>query len=356
MDCDNKKNCIRFISVYVGILLIISVTTLIIDPYFHYHSPIDSESYILDSGKEYYINDGILRNFDYDAVITGSSVSMNFKTSQMDELFGVHAVKTPLSAATWHETTELMDRAFEYNPKIRLVVRGIEHKQFEMDSDRDRFEWKPDYLYNNNSLDDVNYVLNKEVLLEDTIPTIAAIITHRPKTSFDEYLRSYTEHDPDRANKTLNKYIEKRPDKMDEQVEERILNTESVYHNLVQPAVDHPDVQFYYFFTPYSILYFDYINQYGKLQNWLVAEKDLIEILIQYDNIHLFSLFDDTDLICDLNNYTDIAHFTGEINDYIMEEMASGNHRLTRENYEEYCEKEWDFYTQYDYESLFDSE
>ena len=39
------------------------------DPYFHYHGPFSSFSYRLY--EERYINDGISRHFNYDAIITG---------------------------------------------------------------------------------------------------------------------------------------------------------------------------------------------------------------------------------------------------------------------------------------------
>ena len=80
-----------FLLAVVGVCGLIAV----VDPYFHYHKPLPYFSYTLDN--ERYQNDGILRHFDYDAVITGSSMTENFKPSELDELFGVNAVKVPFS-------------------------------------------------------------------------------------------------------------------------------------------------------------------------------------------------------------------------------------------------------------------
>lgn len=53
--------------------------TIYVDPLFHYHAPLGSLQYPLYD--ERYMNDGIVRHFDYDAIITGSSMTENFKTS-----------------------------------------------------------------------------------------------------------------------------------------------------------------------------------------------------------------------------------------------------------------------------------
>lgn len=59
------------------------------DPYFHFQGTIEGLLYKLVN--ERYQNDGIIRHYTYDAIITGTSMAKNFKTSQMDALFGTKA-------------------------------------------------------------------------------------------------------------------------------------------------------------------------------------------------------------------------------------------------------------------------
>ena len=94
-------------------------------------------------------------------------------------------------------------------------------------------------------------------------------------------------------------------------------------------------------------------NQKGTLENQLKWEKEAIELMLQYDNIHLYSFFDEFDLITDLDNYKDENHYRQEVNSYILKCIHNGEHELTKDNYEEYCDKMWDFYTAYDYDSIF---
>ena len=60
-----------------------------------------------------------------------------------------------------------------------------------------------------------------------------------------------------------------------------------------------------------------------------------------------------TTLTCNLNYYVDDVHYTGDVNNLILQWMKSGEYELTKENYEDYIAKEKAFYTSYDYDQLF---
>jgi hypothetical protein len=74
---------------------------------------------------------------------------------------------------------------------------------------------------------------------------------------------------------------------------------------------------------------------------------------LESDNIHLFSFFTAEHVICDPNNYKDVAHHRGSINDWILQCMKEGEYELTKDNYEDYCQQEWAFFHNYDYDKLF---
>ena len=98
----------------------------------------------------------------------------------------------------------------------------------------------------------------------------------------------------------------------------------------------------------------DYWYQLGELQRQLEAEKYIIELILPHENIHLYSFYTEYDTICDLNNYKDVAHHSGEVNSQILRWIREGKHELTYDNYEDYCRAVWDFYMNYDYDSLFE--
>ena len=78
--------CVNFI-ILLSSLFTIMFCVYKVDPYVHYRKPrIDTYYYKLNAPREQ--NNGIVRNFDYDGLITGASTSECFKTSEMDSLFG----------------------------------------------------------------------------------------------------------------------------------------------------------------------------------------------------------------------------------------------------------------------------
>ncbi len=81
--------------------------------------------------------------------------------------------------------------------------------------------------------------------------------------------------------------------------------------------------------------------------------EQAIEVMVEQDNIHLFSYYENFDLITDLDNYTDHLHYSADINSFILETMRNGDYELTKGNYKDHCRKIKDFYTSYDYDSIF---
>ena len=60
--------------------------------------------------------------------------------------------------------------------------------------------------------------------------------------------------------------------------------------NVLQVIKDYPDVEFYLFFPPYSICWWDQLNQNGTavLERRIELEKYAIEKMLQFDNILFF--------------------------------------------------------------------
>ena len=136
----NRKWSITFLSVVFFLIVGLGAVTVVIDPYFHYHAPLDSLEYLIDD--ERYQNDGIIKKFDYDAVITGTSMTELFKTSEMDALFGTQSIKVPYSGATYKEINDNLENALRYHPELKMVVRGLDMNRFLAKRDEMRYEPK----------------------------------------------------------------------------------------------------------------------------------------------------------------------------------------------------------------------
>lgn len=351
---ENKKWGVTLLALVGICLAVVAATIGVIDPFFHYHKPLGFLSYPLNN--ERYQNDGIVKHFDYDAVITGTSMTLNFKTSELNELFGVHSIKVSFPGAMYKEINDNLEKAVEANPDIRLIVRGLDKNWMLEDADETGYDRDsyPTYLYDDLLYNDVYYVLNKDVLFNNTREVLGYTRSGQKTTDFDAY-GNWTHAFS--FGKDAVDAVYHRVDKADEEQEVTDGDLEMLRENLTQNVTDlagaHPEIDFYLFFTPYSIYYWDNLNQTGTLRKQLAIEEEAIRILLEYDNIYLFAFSDLYEMTCDLDNYKDEIHYSEEINSQILKWMSRKEHLLTRENYQGYCDRIREFYTTFDYEALF---
>lgn len=352
---NNKKWTLSCIILTLLLLLVGALPTIVVDPFFHYHAPLMGLSYKLDNQR--YQNDGILKNFDYDAVLIGTSMTENFKTTEADALFGTKAVKTPYFGASFKEIHDSLDNAFRANPNIRYVICGIDCNRIIEHKDAMNYEsdMYPGYLYDWKLYNDVSYVFNKQVLFSDTARVFAYTDAGIPNTTFDEY-SNWSDIFQYGKEWVLKDYIrlEKKNNTWAVDAEESQRLQENIFQNFISQAEENLDTQFYYFFTPYSIFWWDSIHQLGETERYIQLMKDASRMMVEYDNIHLFSFFEVEELICNLENYKDILHYSGEINSQILHWMKDGEHQLTKDNYINHWDTVLDFYNNYDYDALFE--
>ena len=96
----------------------------------------------------------------------------------------------------------------------------------------------------------------------------------------------------------------------------------------------HPDTTFKFFFSPYSMLWWDNAYRSGERDAVIYNEKQAIKALLQYDNVEIYFYQDDEEIITNLDNYMDMIHFSKDINYYVYDKLAKGEERLTIDSYE----------------------
>lgn len=354
-----KKWSILFIITVFTILISLASITIVIDPYFHYHKPLKSLYYTLSNDRSQ--NDGILKHFDYDAIITGTSMSSNFKTTEFNSLFGVNSIKVPFMGGSFKEINDNLETAIKYNSDIKMIVRVLDMGRFFDDKDLMRYDLGiyPTYLYDNNPFNDTKYVFNKNILCSITCPMLESYLKRTPGgiTDFDHYLywMPYYSFGKDAVLANHNEY-QLPVEEFHLTTEEKNIIKENIERNVVSLAKNNPNIDFYYVFSPYSAAWWGDIYQTGTFYNQIEAEQYIIELILECDNIYLFSFNDDFELTTDLNNYKDSTHYGEWINSYILESIRTGKHRSTSNNYIKYIEKEKEFYSTFDYNSLFKQE
>lgn len=336
------------------LLALFALPTVYIDPLFHYHAPLEQYQYPITN--ERYQNDGIVRHFSYDGIITGTSMAENFKTSEADALFGGSFIKVPFSGGRYKEVDDNLRRAYTSRQTIRFVIRSLDLSMLIADKDAVREDFHfPLYLYNNNPFDDVNYFLNKSIFLNYTLAVPEYTKDGNPSTTFDSYM-NWNDSFSFGSQFVLDSYTFTAAPESEVSLtdEDRTLIQENLQQNVIDLALAHPETTFYLFFPPYSVAYWGDLNNKGELRRMLDAEQLAIETLIAIPNIQLFSFFNNYGMVCNLDNYRDIAHYGEWVNSWILEQLAADNYRLTPETIQEYLDTTRAFYTSYDYTALND--
>ena len=352
-----RRWIIGWFTIVIVLLIIIGRFVYHIDPYFHYHKPY-TDKYFYNLNNERSQNDGICKYFDYDALITGTSMTENFKTSELDELFGVNSIKVPYFGGSYKEMNDNLKNALKHNKKLKLIVRGLDTSMFLDTCDRMREDMGeyPTYLYDNNPFNDVKYLFNKDVIFNRVYAMTQSNNRQNFKpgiTSFDDYSRWQ-----DRYTFGIHTVM---PDGVKYNGQGKAVhltdsekNTiyDNITKNVISLADEYPEVEFYYFFTPYSILWYKDLVEDGTVYRQVEAERYIIELILEHKNIKLFSFNGIENIVTDINNYKDTIHYATWINSYMLRCMYENKYHITRENYQKYLEQELDLFINFDYNSL----
>lgn len=352
-----KTWSITILAVWLSIILLAGITVIIVDPYYHYHEPLNCFNYA--GGDPVYTNDGMCKNYEYDALITGTSMTSGFSEAEASALFDMTFLRATFLGEGFRRINENLVSAIKYNPNLKLVIRSVDTLWFVTDADWLAYDNYPEYLYNDSYIDDTQYLYNLDIWTKAVIPTLKTFhipveITLTNFTELEQTQKEYLE-----SEMALNNYV--RPAKEynsivpSDNAEYFSYMDANFRYNLLQVVEDNPEVEFYFYFPPYSILYWDSINQVGegRLDRRVDMEQYAIEKILAYDNVRLFSFSNNFDLVCDLNEYSDEIHYHSSVNSKILNWMKNGEYEITKENYIEYIEEIRDFYVDYDYDSLF---
>ena len=349
---------------FVSALAVMALTVFIVDPFFHYRAPNPNLYYRLYDQRSQ--NDGITRHFSYDSIITGTSMAENFKASRFDEAMNTRSIKVCYSGATYKELNDNLKVSYESGHDIKYVFRTLDYSLLYRDKDalREDMGEYPYHLTDSNPFNDVKYLINRDVLINYTLPVIYHAIKGDAGgyTNFDDY--SYT----DAENVYGKEYVLASVQGFDEAEEvisptdeEISLLVDNMEQNVVSLARSHPETTFIYFFPPYSMAYWGSLRHEGTLDHMLEGKKKAIECMLECDNIHIYSFSTHTDITGNLDNYRDPGHYRASINDLIMDIMTQAEvsgepvyDRICKENYIQYLDDEKELFHNYDYDSLLD--
>ena len=311
-------------------MIIIASLVYVFDPFYHYHKPWFGLKAVL-SDKEYQCI-GTLRNFDYDALIVGSSVVENNDNSWYDQAFGVKSVKAVRSYGATADLCYMMDVAYE-NHEIKRVFYNIDPSSLAMSAET-TFESTgcPMYLYDKNPFNDVKYLFNKDVLFEKIPYEIANSILGDYNENLSYNWAKWKTFSSEMALSLYHRSKEITP-MMEETAYQKELDANIAL--LTKEVESHPETEFIFFYPVYSMLWWDGIIRSGERDAYIYNELQMTKALLQYDNVRVFCFQAKEDVATNLDIYMDTLHFAPEINKQMLDHIVAGEYEMTLDNYED---------------------
>ena len=316
---DRFKKWILSTTVMIFILFFLAAVMVVwVDPFFQYHEPLADFPYLVDNQLSQ--NPGMAKHMEYDSVLLGSSMTVNFNTHWFDELLGLKTLKLSYSGAYPKDQANIMDIVFDSGHDVKAVFLGIDVTTCTGGVDETKYPI-PEYLYDDNYWNDVEYLFNKDVVLNyilrpiaDPDPTDLATVYESWWT--DEYyniqwvMHNYEPPELVEAETPADAYLES--------------TAQNLKTNICPYIEQNPDTVFYVFFPPYSILYWNDVMRENHLEATMAQYAYIAKTLFAYDNVRIFYFPNKEEIVTDLNNYADYTHYHRDINRYMTECFADG--------------------------------
>ena len=324
----------RFLALVLAVLAILAALVYLIDPYYHYRAY--DHKYKLD---KIFSVPGVVKNYDYDTIIIGSSMTQNFDMDSFRRELGQNPIKATLGGMDWPEMAALLQLAQDAG-HAETYYLCIDSSLLSSDEEEQRF---PEYLMDDNPLNDYRYFWGYEVWMR-FIPLNLALMT-ADKLGIALPQRFQDARSIDKMSEWAYRYTFSK-----EQVLKLYANSGNGGASNVdmtavsadpmaqcQKLLDSLDLSrgnMVLFFPPYSALFWYDMEQAGRLERYFEVKRYFIQHFSAYGNVTIFD-FQGADFTTDLDNYMDMTHFSPQISDELVHCFATGEYRIEPEQVSE---------------------
>lgn len=321
----SKKWYIILLSLITAATLAFGGMTYYLDPLLQYggeRGPLISREY-----TELYSNPGIAKNYEYNAVFVGSSMTENADVSELDALFGCKTIKVPYSGASSYNHKAILDVCYASGNQIDYVFWALDEYALTTDYMTPRYPL-PEYLYDEDKTNDLSYLLNLDIFYFYTLKDVFNTVKGNPKTMMkdgawvedlsifckENALASITYPLPSQASQGELYYAENLRQNLD--------------YNILSLIDSHPETTFVFYMVPYSISYWYMEKQSGLLDADMYNVRTALKEILSRKNTEVHFFQGEEEIITALDNYKDYSHFMPEINSWMSKQLKARTHIL----------------------------
>ncbi len=319
----SKKWILTTFSITIILMLLLSLTTYIVDPLHQYrYSP--EQQYPLS--PRYSIS-GLIKNYEYDSVLLGSSMTQNFDADDFKNELNLDILKVTMGGMNFPDIKFNMQLINEVGKCEKMFVCIDVHKFAEKNPETNMLT----YLYNGYA-DDFKYLLSSDVytrflplslvsnLFKAMDKPIPSMIMSKSEPNKMGYWADRYEFGEDVLLNDVENNKNGVSDVELEGMDSRLRNNIDELFNYIDE-----ETEYVFFFPPYSAFYWEYCDYKGYMNGFLDAKVYFCEQAEKYDNIKIYD-FQNSDETINFDNYKDTTHYSGKINRYMVECFAKAEY------------------------------
>jgi hypothetical protein len=314
----------------LSLILIMSMmafSVYLYDPLLYYRIPEDR----LIVNNYRFINPGITKNAVYDTVMIGSSMIQNFDMDQFRDELELNPIKLSVGAMSIEGMKLTYDQVVREDKANHVYIAIDIHALTYAEDDLATYAA---YLYDDNSFNDIKYLLGYETWLRllpinvglSAIDFVGYNIPNTYAThSIDQigYWADTATFGEDIVKDDYLKHMYEFDLPIDD-LDVRLMDNANRFLDIF----GHFDLDHYtFFFPPYSALYWHMIDAEQAMDEFLTIKSYLAEQLSHYENVDVYDFQDITE-ITNLNLYKDPTHYHPDLNELMVTSFKDGSHKI----------------------------
>jgi hypothetical protein len=331
-----KRTLAAFLAGSLLLTFLISITTYIIDPLQQYRKAAWYKPTF--SQEQRYQNPGLAKNYDYDTIILGTSMTENFSPSQVGKALGGKTLKLSIQGSTAGEQYQIAKLALDTG-KVKTVLWGLDYFALKSGVPEDQGPF-PFYLYDNKLWNDYKYWFNittYQLLWKSLTKRLTGaapqdlehLYNWQRGSSFSEFLvvKDYKKAQVEEAYFGLN--------------EDPLSSIKNSFNTYILSLVKaHPEVDFRFYYPPYSILRQVVWQKTNKVryENQIEMKTWMFDQFHKNPNVKVYDFQTEADWTFNLSLYKDLSHHTEDLNKAIAEAIGRNDAKylLTKQNVESF--------------------
>jgi len=323
--------CVLFCAMFALLAYVVDPLQLYHKPWFH--KPVYWP-------EERYQNPGLAKNYDYETIIIGSSMTENFFPSKVEEAIGGKTMKLSLQGSYADEQHKTAKLALETG-KPKTVLWGLDYFALKKNKNKGRNAF-PDYLYDNNFLNDFRYWFNYtpyDKLIQGLKRQIRTGHVQGLEGLYNwNYLVTFGE------DVTIRHYRKALVEEASYGEEDPLELVQANFTKYVLPLIrDYPEVKFLIYYPPYSVLRHVVWREtnperYGYQQ---FMKEWMFEQFSRYPNVEVYDFQTEADWTYRLDYFKDLSHHHQDINTWIAQAIGRKDPKylVTADNVRKFVEE-----------------